>query len=211
MLDSRQLLADVGDVGALRIGQRSGWVVIADRVRYVMTMTDQPILVLTTGGTIDKQYFDVLSAYEITDTVVARLLEVARVTHPFRIEELMRKDSLDLDDADRADLAAHVAGTAATRIVITHGTDTMTDTAKLLARIAGKTVVLTGALAPARFAESDAAFNLGMAFATAQTAPPGIYITMNGSVFNALAVRKDREHGVFLTIGNGQATGSQPT
>lgn len=163
-------------------------------------MTNEPILVLTTGGTIDKQYFDLLSKYQIADTVVAQLLEVARVKHPFRIEELMRKDSLELDDADRAQLTAHVAGTASTRVVITHGTDTMTETAKLLADIKGKTIVLTGALAPARFAESDAAFNLGMAFATAQTAPPGTYITMNGSVFNALAVRKDRDQGLFLRM-----------
>ena len=164
-------------------------------------MTVEEILVLTTGGTIDKQYFDALDTYQITDTVVARLIEIARVKHPFRIEELMRKDSLELTDTDRADLGARVAGTALTRVVITHGTDTMTETAKLLAGIKDKTIVLTGALAPARFAESDAAFNLGMAFATAQTAPPGIYITMNGSVFNALEVRKDRGKGMFLTAG----------
>ena len=158
-----------------------------------------PILVLTTGGTIDKLYFDALSQYQIGESVTARLLELGRVTHAFRLVELMRKDSLDLDDADRAAIAAEVTGAAETRVVITHGTDTMTVTAmKALAAIPGKTIVLVGALAPARFADSDAPFNLGMAFATAQVAPPGVYITMNGSVFPALGVVKDRAKGAFV-------------
>jgi L-asparaginase len=162
-------------------------------------MTDrEPILVLTTGGTIDKQYFDALSAYQITESIIARLLEVARVAHPFRIREVMRKDSLDIDAADRAALAAEVARAAERRIVITHGTDTMADTARVLADIPGKTMVLAGALAPARFAESDAAFNLGMAFAIAQAAAPGVYITMNGTVFDGTRVTKDRAQGVFV-------------
>jgi L-asparaginase/Glu-tRNA(Gln) amidotransferase subunit D len=94
----------------------------------------------------------------------------------------MRKDSLELTDADRALIAARVAAAPGARILITHGTDTMTDTARALAHIPGKTIVLVGALAPARFSESDAAFNLGMAFACCQVAPPGIYITMHGQV-----------------------------
>jgi L-asparaginase len=154
--------------------------------------------VLTTGGTIDKLYFDALSQYQVGESVTARLLELGRVTHPFRLVELMRKDSLDLDDADRAAIAATVAAAGETRIVITHGTDTMTVTAKALAAIPGKTVVLVGALAPARFADSDASFNLGMAFAAAQVAPPGVYITMNGSVSPALGVIKDRAKGAFV-------------
>lgn len=164
-------------------------------------MTAQPLLVLTTGGTIDKQYFDALSQYQISDTVVARLLEVARVAHPFVIQEVMRKDSLELDDDDRAVLKARVAAAGQSRIVITHGTDTMTVTGAALADIQAKTIVLVGALAPARFSESDASFNLGMAFATAQVAPPGIYITMNGSVFKASDVVKDREKGMFIKRG----------
>jgi L-asparaginase len=110
----------------------------------------------------------------------------------------MRKDSLDLTDADRAAIVAAVKAADTDRIVITHGTDSMTVTAAGLDGIAGKTIVLVGALAPARFAESDATFNLGMAFATAQIAPPGVYITMNGSVFRAGEVRKDREQGAFV-------------
>jgi L-asparaginase len=161
-------------------------------------MSADPILVLTTGGTIDKLYFDALSRYQIGESVTARLLELGRVTHPFRLAELMRKDSLDLDDVDRATIAARVAGAEEARIVITHGTDTMTVTAQALAAIPGKTIVLVGALAPARFSDSDAPFNLGMAFATAQVAPPGVYITMNGSVFPALGVVKDRALGAFV-------------
>ena len=157
-----------------------------------------PILVLTTGGTIDKLYFDALSRYQVGESVIARLLELGRVTHPFRLAELMRKDSLDLDDADRAAIAAKVGEAEERRIVITHGTDTMTVTAKALAAIRGRTIVLVGALAPARFSDSDAPFNLGMAFAAAQVAPPGVYITMNGSVFPALGVAKDRAKGAFV-------------
>ena len=160
--------------------------------------TADPILVLTTGGTIDKLYFDALSQYQVGESVIARLLELGRVTHPFRLAEIMRKDSLDLDDADRAAIAVKVAEAEERRIVITHGTDPMTETAKALATIQGKTIVLVGALAPARFSDSDAPFNLGMAFATAQVAPPGVYITMNGSVFPALGVVKDRAKGVFV-------------
>ena len=164
-----------------------------------MTST-QPILVLTTGGTIDKQYFDASSKYTIVGTMVTRLLELGRVLHPFEVEEVMRKDSLEMDDADRALIASRVAASDANRIVITHGTDTMTETAKALTGIEGKTIVLVGALAPARFAESDATFNLGMAFATVQIAKPGVYITMNGTVFEAGKVVKDREAGRFVEI-----------
>lgn len=161
-------------------------------------MDRSPILVVTTGGTIDKQYFDALSEYQITESVIEKLLKVARVTHPFRIVQLMRKDSLELTDEDRALIAATVANAPEKRVVITHGTDTMAATARALAGIEGKTVVFAGALAPARFAESDAAFNLGMAFACCQAAAPGVWITMNGSVFDGLNVRKDRDAGTFV-------------
>lgn len=159
-----------------------------------------PILLLTTGGTIDKIYFDALSDYKVGETVVGKLLDIARVKRPVRIEEATRKDSLDMDEADRALIRARVAAAPESHIVITHGTDTMTVTAAALAGIAGKTIVLVGALAPARFGESDASFNLGMAFATAQTAAPGIYITMSGSVFRADQVAKDRDKGAFIAL-----------
>jgi L-asparaginase len=168
-----------------------------------MTMPRDPIILLTTGGTIDKLYFDALSEFQIGDTIIARLLELARVTYPFEVREVLRKDSLELTDEDRAKIAAEVSAAPSSRIVITHGTDTMTQTAAALAGIAGKAVVLVGALSPARMAESDASFNLGMAFATAQVAPPGVYITMNGTVFRADEVIKDRAKGAFVHRSEG--------
>jgi L-asparaginase len=161
-------------------------------------MQNEAILILTTGGTIDKQYFDTLSKYEIADTIVRKLLCIAQVTHQYTVEEMLRKDSLDMTQDDRNCLVEHVRRADASRIVITHGTDTMSLTASALSVIPDKTIVLTGALAPARFSESDAAFNLGMAFATAQIAPPGIYIAINGTVFPGSAVTKDRELGRFV-------------
>ncbi len=161
---------------------------------------EEPIVVFTTGGTIDKAYFDALSQYQVGETVVGKLLSIAQVTYPYRIVQVLRKDSLELTDEDRKELLRHIAATASSRIVVTHGTDTMTETARFLAGISDKTIVLTGALAPARFSESDATFNLGMAFAIAQTAPPGIYVTMNGQVFRGDQVRKDRDNARFVRI-----------
>jgi len=164
-------------------------------------MNQKPILVLTTGGTIDKNYFDALSEYQIVDSGIPALLAEARVALPIRVVELMRKDSLELTDADRALIAGAAREAPETRIVVTHGTDTMTETAKVLAAaVPGKTICLTGALSPARFAETDAPFNLGMAFATAQVAAPGVYIAMSGEVFDGLKVRKDRAAGKFVAI-----------
>jgi L-asparaginase len=164
-------------------------------------MNGEPILVLTTGGTIDKNYFDALSEYQIVESGIPALLKEARVALSHRIEEVCRKDSLELSDADRAEIAARALAAPETRLVITHGTDTMTQTARVLAdAVPGKTIVLTGALSPARFADTDAPFNLGMAFATAQVAPPGVYIVMSGEVFDGLKVRKDRAAGRFTAV-----------
>ena len=160
-----------------------------------------PIAVVTTGGTIDKLYFDSLSEYQVGESVVRKLLSTANVKYPFDVIETLRKDSLELTNDDREELYRCVAGLKTSRVVITHGTDTMTATAARLASLAGKTIVLTGALTPARFSESDAPFNLGMAFAVAQTAPPGVFIVMNGEVFPAAAVRKDREAARFVRVG----------
>jgi L-asparaginase len=164
----------------------------------LLTAASGPVLVLTTGGTIDKQYFDATSQYQIADSFVPRLLALARVTHRFECRELLHKDSLDLTDADRALIVEHVRTAECTRVVITHGTDTMTQTAQALGEVRDKTIVLTGALAPARFNETDAPFNLGMAFAAAQIAPPGVYIAMNGTVFRGDQVVKDRELQRFI-------------
>jgi L-asparaginase len=159
-----------------------------------------PIIVVTTGGTIDKLYFDSLSEYQVGESVVRKLLAIGNVKYPFDIIEMLRKDSLELTDEDRDELCRCVAGLKTSRVVMTHGTDTMAATAARLASIQGKTIVLTGALTPARFSESDASFNLGMAFATAQAAAPGVFIVMNGEVFPAGAVRKDRQAGRFVRI-----------
>ena len=164
-------------------------------------MSSQPILVLTTGGTIDKAYFDALSEYQIVESGIPALLDEARVALPFRVVELMRKDSLELTDADRLAVASAAREAGESRIVITHGTDTMTETARVLAQqVPGKTICLTGALSPARFAETDANFNLGMAFATVQTAAPGVWIAMSGQVFDGLKVKKDRAAGKFVAL-----------
>lgn len=159
---------------------------------------DQAIVVITTGGTIDKAYFDALSTYQVGEPVVRGMLDVARVGDGVQVIELLRKDSLELTDDDRQLLRQRVMAEPASGIVITHGTDTMVQSAQVLRDIPGKTIVFTGALAPARFAQSDASFNLGMAFAAAQTLPPGVYVAMSGRVFDATAVRKDRELGRFV-------------
>ncbi len=165
-------------------------------------MSTQPIVIVTTGGTIDKAYFDSLSTYQVGETMVAHLLKEARVATPWRLVELLRKDSLELTDEDRATLHQTIAALESDRIVITHGTDTMTESAKVLADIPHKTIVLTGALAPARFSESDATFNLGMAFAAVQCLPAGVYIAMNGQVLRGDQVRKDRQQGKFVSVGS---------
>jgi len=170
-------------------------------------MIEPSILVLTTGGTIDKVYFDALSDFQVGHSVVEELLKEAHVTAPYDIIEVLRKDSLELTDADRALIHDTIEQHRQTRIVITHGTDTMTDTARRLADFTqavdqrvnpSRTIVLTGALSPARFARTDAAFNVGMAFAAVQSLSSGVYIVMNGQVFDALKVRKDRENNRFV-------------
>ncbi|HIG39087.1 MAG: asparaginase domain-containing protein [bacterium] len=156
------------------------------------------VLVITTGGTIDKVYFDSQSDYEVGESVVGELLVQARVEYPFSVLPLMRKDSLEMDDDDRRKIFDKVSNARQKKIVITHGTDTMTETARVLATIADKTIVLTGSLAPARFAQTDATFNIGMAFAAVQSLAPGTYIVMNGQVFSALSVEKDRKINQFV-------------
>jgi len=157
----------------------------------------EPILIITTGGTIDKVYFDQLSDYQVGDSIVDKLLHEAHVTQPYQILPLMQKDSLELTDADRSNIRQAVADSDSSRIIITHGTDTMTETAACLENLPGKTIVLTGALAPARFAMSDATLNVGMALATVQTQTPGVYIAMNGTVFPAKTAVKNRKLNRF--------------
>lgn len=157
----------------------------------------EKLRIFTTGGTIDKIYFDAKSEYEVGEPQIGEILREMGVTFPFEMTSLMRKDSLDLTDADREIIRKAVADDAATRILITHGTDTMTETAAALQGVTGKTVVLTGSLNPARFRGSDAIFNIGGAVAAAQTLPPGVYIFMSGRVFDARMVRKNRDKNRF--------------
>jgi L-asparaginase len=152
---------------------------------------------LTTGGTIDKVYFDALSQFEVGDSPIKQVLTDGLVDIEYDIVPLLQKDSLEMTDADRQHLHEFVAGDDAERYVITHGTDTMPETAEVLADISAKTIILTGALTPARFRSTDAVFNIGMAVAAAQVCAPGVYIAMNGQVFPAGEVRKNRAENRF--------------
>src|SRR5271170_2597332 len=159
-----------------------------------------PIHILTTGGTIDKVYFDAKGGYEVGAPMVREILAKARVKAEVVIGELLRKDSLEMTDADRAAIRAAVLASGATQVIVTHGTDTMVETAKGLRGIDGKTIVLTGALQPARFSDSDAPFNLGMALGAVQVLPEGVYIAANGRVFPADRVRKNPELNCFESL-----------
>ena len=145
----------------------------------------------TTGGTIDKVYFDAKSEFEVGSPQVTELLVDANVTFEHEVESVLRKDSLDMTDADHALVRDRIAADPATNIVVTHGTDTMIQTARALKGIPGKTIVLTGSMQPARLRVTDAAFNLGTAVAAAQTLPPGVYIAMNGKIFDPDTSRKN--------------------
>jgi len=156
------------------------------------------IEILTTGGTIDKVYFDALSEYHIGPTALSDILAENNVHVPHRVRQLMRKDSLDLTDADRQIIYDAVAGCDAKKVLVTHGTDTMVETAQKLSDIPGKTIVLTGSMQPATLRNSDAEFNIGFALAATQILPPGVYIAMNGEVFDPASTKKDRAAHRFI-------------
>jgi len=147
--------------------------------------------IFTTGGTIDKVYFDAKSTFEVGDPQIEEVLREANLAIDYLVTSLMRKDSLDLTDADRGMIRAAVEKTLSQQIVITHGTDTMISTAKNLGAIPGKTIVLTGAMQPARFRFTDAVFNIASAMMAAQTLPAGVYIAMNGRIFDPRTARKN--------------------
>jgi L-asparaginase len=159
------------------------------------------IAIYTTGGTIDKVYFDAKGAYAVGAPMVESLLAQARVEAQFSISPLLRKDSLELTEADRAVVVEAVRACSDAHVIITHGTDTMVETGLALAGLPGKTIVLTGALQPGRFADSDAPFNLGMAVAAVQLLPPGVYIAVNGLVRPAAGLRKNRDQNRFEAVG----------
>ncbi len=155
---------------------------------------------ITTGGTIDKIYFDALSQFEVGDSQLKHILTEGLVDFAYDIVPLLQKDSIEMTDEDRSKLRDYIAKDDASHYVITHGTDTMPATAEALAGLDGKTIILTGALTPARFKTTDAVFNIGMAVAAAQTAAPGVYIAMSGQVFRAGEVRKNRAENRFETL-----------
>ena len=152
---------------------------------------------ITTGGTIDKIYFDAISQFEVGESQVEHILGEGLVSFDYDIVSMFQKDSLDMTDDDRRKLREYIENDAAERYVISHGTDTLVETADVLAGIPGKTIVLTGAWSPARFKTTDAVFNVGMAVAAVQTAGPGVYLAINGQIFAAGRVHKNREENRF--------------
>jgi len=149
--------------------------------------------IFTTGGTIDKVYFDASSEFEVGEPTIEHILKEAQVNFEFTVDSLMRKDSLEMTDQDRAQIRAAVQASDCSHVLITHGTDTLARTGEALLGIAGKTIVLTGALSPARFRATDAVFNVGLAVGALQASSPGVYLAMNGMIFNAGSVRKNPE------------------
>jgi L-asparaginase len=149
------------------------------------------LLIITTGGTIDKIYFDDKSDYQVGEPQIGQILHLMHVAFDFEVTALMRKDSLHITDKDRALIHATVEASDSHHILITHGTDSMIATAEALEDIRDKVIVLTGALNPARFKDSDAVFNIGCAIGAIQALEPGVYIAMNGKVWLPEEVRKN--------------------
>ncbi len=158
------------------------------------------LLIITTGGTIDKIYFDDMSDYQIGDPQIGVILEHMQVAFDFEVNALMRKDSLHFTDDDRTAICEAVRASNANHILITHGTDTMVKTALMLSDIDDKTIVFTGALNPARFRDSDAVFNIGCAVGAVQSLAPGAWIAMNGCVWDPRKVRKNRGENRFEAV-----------
>lgn len=158
------------------------------------------IHILTTGGTFDKIYHDALSEFTIGESMVPELLAEAGVNLSYSVDSLLKKDSLELTDSDRALLREKVSQSPHKHILIIHGTDTMTLSAQQLTEIPNKTVVFTGAMQPARMRKTDAPFNLGFAIAALQCLDSGIYLAMNGQIFNTDNVQKNRQMGRFETL-----------
>jgi L-asparaginase len=164
-------------------------------------MQTSALRLIVTGGTFDKQYDELNGTLAFSTTHVEDVLRRGRSEVPLVVEVLMLKDSLDLTDADRARIVASARASAEPRIVVTHGTDTMVESARALAAAdLDKTIVLTGAMIPYVFGSSDGLFNLGSALSFAQVLPPGVFVAMNGRVFPWDNVRKNRERGVFEPI-----------
>ncbi len=163
-------------------------------------MSPERIRILITGGTFDKEYDELTGQLYFKDSHLPEMIALGRCNLKLEVRTLMMVDSLEMTDADRKLIVEQCRKAPESRIVITHGTDTMVTTAQALAAdIGGKTIVLTGAMVPYKFGSSDGLFNLGSALAFAQTLSPGVYIAMNGCYFRAERVRKNRQTGIFET------------
>ena len=163
-------------------------------------MNPEPIRLFITGGTFDKEYDELTGQLYFKESHLPEMLKLGRCNLPLEIRTLMMIDSLEMTDADRNLILEQCRSAPESRIVITHGTDTMADTARALAVVQGKTIVLTGAMVPYKFGSSDGLFNLGSALAFAQTLTPGVYVAMNGRYFRGDSVRKNRQTGMFEEI-----------
>ena len=157
----------------------------------------QHLAIVTTGGTIDKIYFDDKSQFQIGDPQIGEILTTLGVAFTFEVIPAMRKDSLHMDDADRALIREAIQRQPHRQVLVTHGTDTMVETARALGGVEGKVIVLTGALNPALFRGSDAVFNIGCAVGAVQSLPDGVYIAMNGRIWDPARVRKNVEANRF--------------
>ena len=156
--------------------------------------------IFTTGGTIDKVYFDAKSTFEVGEPQILEVLREANLSIDYQVTSLLRKDSLELTDEDRKIVRQSVQNSTASQIVITHGTDTMITTARALADIPHKTIVLTGAMQPARFRLTDAVFNIASAMMATQILPEGVYIAMNGKIFDPQRTRKNVDLNRFEEV-----------
>ena len=162
-----------------------------------------PIKIFVTGGTFDKEYNELNGELYFKKTHLHEMLELGRSELKVDIETLMMKDSLDMSDSDRNSIVKKCFESKENKILITHGTDTMVKTAKLLsAKITTKTIVLTGAMIPYKFGSSDGLFNLGSALSFLQSLPYGVYIAMNGNIYNWNNVKKNKELGLFQSLEN---------
>ncbi|MEM1271495.1 MAG: asparaginase domain-containing protein [Bacteroidota bacterium] len=159
-----------------------------------------PLTFVSTGGTIDKIYFDAKSDYKIGDPQIIDILRMARVDFDYRVCSILQKDSLELTDADRLLIRETIEAAPGQHFIVTHGTDTMIETAKVLEGLGDRVIVLTGSLTPARFKQTDAEFNVGVAIGAVQALPAGVYIAMNGRIWDPDTVRKNRDENRFESV-----------
>ncbi len=189
-----------GTIGALFLLEQSNRFFFFADIPIIKQLV-MAVRIFITGGTFDKEYNEITGQLFFKDTHMHNLLELGRSHVPVEIRTLMMIDSLEMTAEDRDLIVHQCIQCDETKIVLTHGTDTMSETAKVLAqKITDKTIVLTGAMIPIKFGSSDGLFNLGSALAFAQTLPPGVYVAMNGRYFHWDNVRKNRQTGMFEEV-----------